>query len=282
MKISAASIIAFSTAKTVRVNDIQRNFGGNFYDNLIGAQERGYNYGNEDALRGLSAMAVFLDESRIMSRSVDNFEMEIQDFLDQFTNYGCYCWIVGPMRGVIGGGQTVDEIDNLCGQLYKCYKCLNLDHGSSPNLFEYSVHFNVNEIGERTLDCQAGPNVDACKCDVMFAEKLAGVNTQCEADMLAGETDSKFCVNEKYRTLNGGGPFDPTDNSDEGCLKINMDGHNAKDQCCGQYPDRLPFDSMSRECCEFTESDGDDVFFTKKIVPFGTCDARGGTLANED
>ncbi len=113
--------------------------------------------------------------------------------------------------------------------------------------------------------------------------------------MLAGETDSKFCVNEKYRTLNGGGPFDPTDNSDEGCLKINMDGHNAKDQCCGQYPgksylkiifqlnsDRLPFDSMSRECCEFTESDGDDVFFTNKIVPFGTCDARGGTLANED
>ena len=59
---------------------------------------------------------------------------------------------------------------------------------------------------------------------------------QCEADMLAGEVDSKFCVNEKFRTLNGGGPFDPTDNSEDGCLKINMESHNAKDQCCGQYP----------------------------------------------
>ena len=43
------------------------------------------------------------------------------------------------MRGVIGGGQTKDEIDGLCGELYKCYKCLNIDFGSKgcfKNLFQ--------------------------------------------------------------------------------------------------------------------------------------------------
>ena len=43
------------------------------------------------------------------------------------------------MRGVIGGGQTRDEIDGLCGELYKCYKCLNLDHAANDAMFNYEV-----------------------------------------------------------------------------------------------------------------------------------------------
>ena len=44
---------------------------------------------------------------KLLPRSTEAFELGIQDFLDRFTNYGCYCWIIGPLRGVIGGGQVV-------------------------------------------------------------------------------------------------------------------------------------------------------------------------------
>ena len=113
------------------------------------------------------------------------------------------------MRGVIGGGQTKDEIDGLCGELYKCYKCLNIDFGSKgcfknlfqnlktlnfkiflydekifetkqSTMFEYSVDLVENDDGSRELVCHEGENQDACKCDVMFAEKMAKVNAQCE------------------------------------------------------------------------------------------------------
>ena len=44
---------------------------------------------------------------KLLPRSTEAFELGIQDFLDRFTNYGCYCWIIGPLRGVIGGGQVI-------------------------------------------------------------------------------------------------------------------------------------------------------------------------------
>ena len=35
--------------------------------------------------------------------------------------------------------KTVDHIDSLCGELYKCYKCLNLDHSANDAMFNYEV-----------------------------------------------------------------------------------------------------------------------------------------------
>ena len=127
-------------------------------------------------------------------------------------------------------------------------------------MFEYSVDLVENDDGSRELVCHEGENQDACKCDVMFAEKMAKVNSQCEVnwcsswfwqildlkqiskfDQATGVENSPFCVNEDFRTENGGGSFDPFDNSADGCLKVNMDDHNAKDACCGEYPDRNCF-----------------------------------------
>jgi len=245
--------------------------------------ERGY-FGGPKSLHGLAMMTVFLDTSKIVEQrtdSIEALELTVSDFLDQFTNYGCYCWILGPMRGVIGGGQTKDEIDGLCGELYKCYKCLNIDFGSKSSMFEYSVDLVENDDGSRELVCHEGENQDACKCDVMFAEKMAKVNAQCEFDQATGVENSPFCVNEDFRTENGGGSFDPFDNSADGCLKVNMDDHNAKDACCGDYPDRLPYDSVKRECCEMPHNDGFAIFTKKQIVPLLTCEDRGGVVIEE-
>ena len=48
----------------------------------------------------------------------------------------------------------------------------------------------------------------------MFSEKLAQIDSQCINDMQMGNQNSPFCINEEFRTVNGGGGFDPFDNSE--------------------------------------------------------------------
>ena len=88
--------------------------------------------------------------------SLEAFDLSVAEFIEKFTNYGCYCWILGPEKGVIGGGQTRDQIDGLCGQLYKCYKCLNLDYGNDQSKFDYDVSLIVGDDGSRKLECHEG------------------------------------------------------------------------------------------------------------------------------
>jgi len=67
-----------------------------------------------------------------------------------------------------------------------------------------------------------GENRDACLCDKMFSEKLAQIDSQCISDMQMGNQNSPFCINEEFRTVNGGGDFDPFDTS-EGEILLNSD-----------------------------------------------------------
>ena len=48
----------------------------------------------------------------------------------------------------------------------------------------------------------------------MFSEKLAQIDSQCISDMQMGNQNSPFCINEEFRTVNGGGDFDPFDTSE--------------------------------------------------------------------
>merc|ERR1719454_568231 len=197
-------------SRKLNVNDIHRNVSGNYLESLTGFLERGYNYGDANSMRGLAtiaafAMAPFQNNQRSDATSIEAFEFSVIDFIDKFTNYGCYCWILGVDKGVIGGGQTQDQIDGLCGQLYKCYKCLNIDYGNQQTLFNYDVSLIVHEDGEREIKCLDGPNIDACKCDKMFSENLVDVSKKCQEDQAAGITNSPFCPNDEFRTENGGG-----------------------------------------------------------------------------
>ena len=72
-----------------------------------------------------------------------------------------------------------------------------------------------------------GENRDACLCDKMFSEKLAQIDSQCISDMQMGNQNSPFCINEEFRTVNGGGDFDPFDTS-EGRFQILFKSHYDK------------------------------------------------------
>lgn len=182
---SSMIIASVSFAKNINVNDIKRRFKdnshprariiqdfdhknsilnsgnllGNFFENFDNT-DRTYFYGNENSIRGLASMATFLqngqNQRNFGGNSMEEFDLSVSEFIEKFTNYGCYCWILGAERGVIGGGQTRDQIDGLCGQLYKCYKCLNLDYGNDQSKFVYDVSLVVGDDGNRHLECHEG------------------------------------------------------------------------------------------------------------------------------
>ena len=60
----------------------------------------------------------------------------------KFVNYGCYCTPDGSKNSE--GGEPVDEIDQLCQQLYHAYKCLSVDYGKCPptTLYEWKIKNN--------------------------------------------------------------------------------------------------------------------------------------------
>ena len=57
--------------------------------------------------------------------------------------------------------------------------------------------------------------------------------------------------------------------------------HHRKDLCCGEYPDRLPYDSMNRECCRM-ESFDDNTSTFDVLVPWATCEERGGSIVENN
>ena len=98
-----------------------------------------------------------MESEGLKTTSIQAFEFSVQDFVAKFTNYGCYCWILGADKGVIGGGQTRDQVDGLCGQLYKCYKCLNIDNGDNPgttSIFDYDVSLVAHDNGDKEGFCK--------------------------------------------------------------------------------------------------------------------------------
>ena len=54
----------------------------------------------------------------------------------------------------------------------------------------------------------------------------------------------EHCMDDQYRTTNGGGSFNPRKQCDK-----QFHGHE-KDQCCGRYPNRYPYDENFKECCQ--------------------------------
>jgi hypothetical protein len=56
------------------------------------------------------------------AENADSFSAKLDELEEQYTNYGCYCWIEGLEAGVVGGGHTKDMVDHHCKELYRCYK----------------------------------------------------------------------------------------------------------------------------------------------------------------
>ena len=78
-------------------------------------------------------------------------------------------------------------------------------------------------------------------------------------------------MDPNFKTVSGGGAFEPNSQ----CAK-QFHGHE-KENCCGIYPNRYPYDLNFNECCRsklMTDSLTEVEMFT--VVPVGMCEGRGG------
>ena len=116
------------------------------------------------------------------------------------------------------------------------------DYAKNYTDVSYRIDFDIRKSGngiiERTLSCENNSKQDAtniCECDKRFAETIASLENECSFGVDDHFMYGSYCMDENYRTLNGGGRFDP--HIPESCDKQNK-GLN-RDKCCGIYPDRL-------------------------------------------
>jgi hypothetical protein len=154
-------------------------------------------------------------------------------------------------------------------------KCVNIDYKQNYTDISYTVDFNNNPNDGRSLDCTVNSKQDAeniCECDRRFAENVAKAHDHCDAGAAKDPEWGEHCMDpDQYKTINGGGPFNPKTQ----CEKKFHD--HEKDHCCGIYPNRYPYDPNFNECCRVKAFDGDakevTIFSVQKL---STCAGLGG------
>jgi len=179
------------------------------------------------------------------------------EFGDKINKYGCHCF-PGGTKAAGGVGPAVDALDSLCKKLYKCHKCIQIEFGvDAVDVNDGRYTWALNDDG--TLNCDKNQNNPArkalCQCDREYAYEMKNV-----------WTDDGF--NEYYwlsnRNARQGGTFD----YDATCVANNNGSGAAADQCCGSaFPNKEPFDSTQRACCN---SDSVYNIFTQECCTDGT------------
>jgi len=182
--------------------------------------------------------------------------------------------------GVIGGGKTKDMVDHHCKELYRCYKCVLNDYSANYTDVAYTVDFTEDDAGNRQLECSNNVKQDSenvCECDKRFADNIAKAEQDCSANKPDDALWGSHCMSEDFRTINGGGAFDPQNSCDK-----QFHGHD-KQNCCGFYPNRYPYDQNFSECCRSNTFLDTVVVENFSVVPVGSCSGRGGEVViNEE
>jgi len=162
-------------------------------------------------------------------------------------NYACHCF-PGNNRIAGGAGPAQDNIDWLCKKLAKCHKCISADYGISSFTSEWDAdigkyRWSADSNGDLTCDANDDSyKHDLCECDAAFATALG-------ANWDDSNWDNSMWGNRK----NSGYTLD----YDNVC--VGFAGAEATD-CCGTYPERMPFQTVSHDCC----SDG-------SVATIGSC-----------
>ena len=120
---------------------------------------------------------------------VTNTTLSSGDISKRIQQYGCYCFRDATNTGFLfGNGEPVSAQDELCRNLMRCRKCLEMEFPGecdiSQEKYVYSIDATTNEI--ICDQDQSSCRVDKCECDKHFAIELGKI-----------WTDESF--DEKYR-----------------------------------------------------------------------------------
>lgn len=151
-------------------------------------------------------------------------------------NYGCHCF-PGNTRAAGGQGPAVDDYDQLCKNLFRCHKCIEHDYPGQidVNLGKYRWSNNA----DNSLNCDGNTEQvkkDLCECDAGYAMELASV-----------WDDSTYDYSKWNAKKNTQYTFVP----EAVCIAEVAGGEM---ECCGTVPNRYPYNSEVRSCCENTKT----------------------------
>ena len=165
-----------------------------------------------------------------------------QSFYEKFANYGCYCFNDAPV--VKGEGKPLDQIDTICRQLMRCQKCVQIDRenenlpANCDNHRGYHYRAKRSATGntpfiychKRNDECQKA----ACECDRAFAISMSEAIDSWSVEHVGIVDQEGFCEKpEQFRRSD-----------------FRNNGNGNVHECCGQYPDRMPYlASGPRQCC---------------------------------
>lgn len=156
-------------------------------------------------------------------------------------NYGCHCFIDNS-RIPGGKGPPVDQQDSLCRKLSQCHSCVSLDYQNHKKKCDPDVgNYRYTIDGTlKTISCDDQKNKDpckrnACECDRNFALEFAKIWDD--------STYNRYFWKNKFNIKAG----TPTFDMDSTCQVTSFG--SPKNQCCGSYPERKPFNSVLYDCC---------------------------------
>jgi len=188
--------------------------------------------------------------AKIIGHQVAKPTLRKKDVIKKMLNYGCHCFPGSRKSRSVGGkGPAMDEIDGVCRSQYQCHKCVEMDHGCDPDQTPYKVQFKgkKGQLAGKQIICRDEENTCArnmCECDKRMAENLDKIWFKEGAHNPFYWLDRK---NVRKAKKAGTELFDY-----EGTC---FTGQNSPspDMCCGNFPDVVPFNAATKECCVVTE-----------------------------
>ena len=207
-------------------------------------------------------------------------------FGQRLRKYGCHCFPRDD-KAAGGVGPPIDELDQLCKELYQCHRCVNIEF-PDDNIDVNDGRYSWDLITGDQISCDNNRNFGRkalCQCDLDFAEKVGKLWQEQDLDSnfnfyyWLNEKNQKnretfsyedTCVNYGNKNKGQGNledqvmnilenvgnqisEEDPENepvnpNNSEFSPPVGIPGH--ADSCCGDgFPNMRPYDSSIKSCC---------------------------------
>jgi len=214
------------------------------------------NGGLSDSLMGTLLSAVDGDDINIdRNLGCSGVGCKVNLSLSGIWEYGCWCSF-GPQL-LNGGGTPVSPHDEFCMSMTKCLRCAEADTAGCDAItttYDIAADFNPDN-GQQALEaaCDAVNGNDPCKTHVCM----------CETNLLSSIVNAVWDGVVYDASFLHGQDFDTSQCShsggDGGGTGSGGSTDNDPKDCCGFYPDRVPFVANNgRKCCSV-----DQVFFSE-------------------
>ena len=150
---------------------------------------------------------------------------------NKYCFYGCWCFLEGSSNLQSGYGKPRDQVDSACMHFSKCYRCLEIDYGHNfdPEArYKYAAGTDMDNKFIECLDPEGTMKRNLCECDRELAYELQKAENSWSVDFHSKQSD----FDRKHSC------FTPL-------------GQCTADECCGNYPKRVPYCSAQgkKGCC---------------------------------